>query len=94
MKWLEKQQEPPPPFTMREIDKNMFRLIMKKMKGKRVHGCDWIDAYSLKVASPLLEDSLLHLVNLSIRQSRFAKVWKPQLIHPVHNKKEKDQSLI
>ena len=90
-KWLEKRQQPPPPFTLREIDKKTFRLIMKKMKGKRVHGCDWIDAYSLKVASPLLEESLLHLVNLSIRQSRFAKVWKPQLIHPVHKKKEKDK---
>ena len=64
---------------------------MKKMKGKRVHGTDWIDAYSLKIASPLLEDSLIHLINLSIRQGRFAQVWKPQLIHPVHKKNARDK---
>ena len=63
---------------------------MKKMKPKRVHGIDWIDSYSLKVAAPLLEDSLLHLVNLSIEQSTFAKNWKPQLIHPIHKKTDKD----
>ena len=39
----------------------------------------------------ILEDSLMHLVNLSIRQRKFAVVWKPQLIHPVHKKKAKDE---
>ena len=68
----------------------MFRLIMKRMKGKRVHGVDWIDAYSPKIAGPLLEDSLIHLINLSIKQSSFATIWKPQLIHPCHKKKAKD----
>ena len=60
------------------------------MKSKRVHGTDWIDSYSIKMASPLLEDNLLHMVNLSIRQSKFATNWKPQLIHPLHKKKAKD----
>ena len=60
------------------------------MKGSRVHGVDWIDGYSLKVSAPILEDSLLHLVNLSIRMSRFSACWKPQLIQPFHKKKAKD----
>ena len=60
------------------------------MKGKRVHGVDWIDSYSLKLASPLIEDCLIHLINLSIRGSSFATRWKPQLIFPFHKKKEKD----
>ena len=64
---------------------------MKRMKGSRVHGVDWIDAYSLKVAGPLIEDCLIHLVNLSIRRSKFATRWKPQLIFPFHKKKEKDK---
>ena len=89
--WLETRGQPPPPFSLKEIDKKTFRMIMKKMKGKRVHGCDWIDSYSLKIASPILEESLMHLVNLSIRQRKFAVVWKPQLIHPVHKKKAKDE---
>ena len=39
----------------------------------------------------MLEDSLIHLINLSITQSKFAKNWKPQLIHPTHKKKAKDE---
>ena len=89
--WLGSRSQPPPHFTLKEIDVKTLRVIMKRMKCKRVHGVDWIDSYSLKIASPLMEDSLLHLVNLSIRQSKFAKNWKPQLVHPFHKKKAKDQ---
>ena len=89
--WLVRRRQPPPPFILREIDKKTFRIIMQKMKSSRVHGSDWIDAYSIKIASPLLEDSLVHLVNLSIKQSKFAKKWKPQLIHPFHKKKAKNE---
>ena len=63
---------------------------MQKMKCKRVLGINWIYSYSLKIASPLLEDSLLHKVNLSIRKSKLATSWKPQLIHPFHKKKAND----
>ena len=66
-------------------------MIMKRMKRKRVHGVDWVDSYSLKVAGPLLEDSLLHLVNLSFMQSMFANNRKAQLIQPFHKKKAKDE---
>jgi hypothetical protein len=31
------------------------------MKPKRTHGLDWIDSHSLKVANPLIEDSLILL---------------------------------
>ena len=48
-------------------------MIMKRLKNKRVHGMDWIlDANSLKIASPLIEDSFIHLTNLSIRTGSFA----------------------
>ena len=60
------------------------------MKSKRTHGVDWIDSGSLKLAGPLLEESLIHLINLSIRESRFSTSWKPQLIFPHHKNKAKD----
>ena len=63
---------------------------MRKMKPKRVHGVDWIDSYSLKIESPLVEEALIHLINLSINQSLFSTRWKPQLIFPLHKKDEKD----
>ena len=89
--WLEKEGIHPPPFQLNEIDKKTFRGIMKKIKGGRVHGVDNIDSYSLKISSPLIEDCLLHLVNMSIRKSKFSSKWKPQLIFPFHKKKEKDK---
>ena len=65
--WLQKRPEPPPLFKIKEVNKITLRRAIKRMKGKRVHGTDTIDSYSLKLASPLIEESLLHLVNLSIR---------------------------
>ena len=87
-KWLG-QKERLPKFSLQEINLNMLRKIIKKIKGKRSHGVDYIDSYSLKLAGPLIEDSLLHLVNLSITQKCFASNWKPQLIFPLHKKKSK-----
>ena len=63
---------------------------MRKMKPKKVHGSDWIDSYSLTIASPLIEDALIHLINLSILDRKFATRWKPQLVFPLHKKNEKD----
>ena len=88
--WISTRSESLPYFQLKEIDKKTFRMIMKKMKAKRVHGVDWIDAYSIKIASPLIEEFLMHLINLSIKKSMFAKTWKAQLILPLHKKKAKD----
>ena len=89
--WLRREGINPPPFQLKEIDKKTFRGIIKKMKSKRTHGIDWIDSFSLKASSPLIEDCLIHLINLSIRRSRFSSRWKPQLVFPTHKKKEKDR---
>ena len=88
--WLSKRSEPPPPFKLKEINAVEFRRILKKMKMKRTHGLDFIDSGSLKLAGPLVEESLIHLINLSIRQGRFSSRWKPQLISPHHKKNERD----
>ena len=62
---------------------------MKKFKNSRTHGMDFIDSSSLKLALPLIEDSILHLVNLSIENGDFAENWKIQLILPLHKKNDK-----
>ena len=60
------------------------------MSGGRSAGVDTIDSYSLKIAAPLLEDALEHLINLSIKSSKFSSLWKPQLIFPQHKKADKN----
>ena len=57
------------------------------MKGGTSCGVDKINSYSLKLAAPLVEDALLHLVNLFIQTSSFPKLWKHQLI-PQNKKKD------
>ena len=86
--WID-QKGALPEFKLKEINLTTLRKILKRMKGKRSHVVDLIDSFSLKLAGPLIEDALLHLINLSIRKSRFAAKWKPQLIFPLHKKAEK-----
>ena len=87
--WLQTRAEHPPPFKIQEITRDKLRFLIKRMKGGRSSGVDGIDSYSLKLAAPLIEDALLHLVNLSIRTSSFSNFWKHQLIFPQHKKSDK-----
>ena len=59
------------------------------MKGGKSCCSDGIDSFSLKLAAPLIEYALLHLINLSIRTSIFSAIWKHQLIFPHHKKGDK-----
>ena len=87
--WLDKRETTPPPFNLQEISRTKLRKLIKKMKGGRASGVDNIDSYSLKLAAPLIEDALLHLINLSIRSGSFSSFWKHQLIFPNHKKSDK-----
>ena len=59
------------------------------MKFSRSHGSDFIDSYSIKLSGPLIEDALLHIINLSITSGVFATSWKTQLVLPLHKKNDK-----
>ena len=78
-----------PVFKLKKINLMTLRKIIKRMKGKRSHGVDIIDSYSLKLAGPLIEESLMYLINLSISNQTFSARWKPQLIFPLHKKSKK-----
>ena len=74
-----------PNFILKKIDLSKLRKIMKKLKPSRSHGVDFIDSSSIKLALPLIEESILHLVNLSISSRKFSDLWKTQLVLPLHN---------
>ena len=59
------------------------------MKNKRSHGIDNIDSFSIKLAGPLTEDALIHLINSSIKSGLFSDHCKTQLINPLHKKESK-----
>ena len=89
--WLQKREQPIPNFSLKTIDMNTLRKAMKRIKGKKIAGADWIDSYSLKMAGPFIEESLLHMINLSIKSGIFPSAWKQQIILPLHKKKEKEE---
>ena len=72
--------------NLRRITKKELRRIMSHVKSGRSTGAVNIDGYSLKLAYPLIEDSILHLVNLSLEGRRFARAWKPLTVAPHHKK--------
>ena len=86
--WLSERSEPIPTFKLKTINKDKLRKLMKKLKPSRSHGVDFIDSYSLKLTSPLIEDSILHLVNLSISSNTYSRNWKFQLVLPLHKKND------
>ena len=68
-------------YNLKEINKETFRRIMKKCKGGKASGHTSIDGRTLKMTAPILEDGMIHLINLSIRGSKFANIWKHLTIH-------------
>ena len=87
--WLKSRQEPLPEFQLKTINIQKLRKIMKALKSSRSHGRDFIDSSSLKLAFPIIELAVLHLVNLSISSNTFADTWKIQLVLPLHKKNDK-----
>ena len=86
--WLNKRENIPE-FSLRKIDiRELRKIVRKSLKPSRSHGADFIDSYSLKLAFPIIEESILHLVNLSIGQHSYADDWKIQLVLPLHKKND------
>ena len=71
-----------PEYNLHEIDTRIFRKVMKESKGGTASGHTTIDGNSLKIAAPILEDAMIHFINLSIRECKFATMWKHLTIHP------------
>ena len=87
--FLNKRNQDIPVFALRKISLTMLRKILKKRKGNRSCGIDYIDGFSIKLAAPLIEDVLLHLVNLSIEKSQYPQLWKVNKVSPQFKKGDK-----
>ena len=87
--WLDSRESPIPEFSLKEINEEQLMEYILKMSGGKSFGTDKIDSFSLKLAAPFIKDVLLHIINLSISQHKFSKLWKTQLIHPLYKKGNK-----
>ena len=86
--YLSKRVIPIEEFKLKPISLETLRKHLTKMKGTRSHGTDYIDSYSLKLSAPVIEEVILHLVNLSISSNSYPTQWKYQLVLPFYKKKE------
>ena len=55
-KFLDKRENGITGLSLRRITITDLRSILKKRKGNRSSGIDYIDGYSIKIAAPLIED--------------------------------------
>lgn len=88
--WLARRTSPPPPFSMQPISDAKLILYLNRLKPSKALPSDMIDAFTLKLVSPVLLPAIIHLVNLSIASRTFAQAWKVQVVPPNHKKGDTD----
>ena len=86
-KYLEKQGKQDLTFSLKEIDDKKLDDLLKRLKGKKSHGLDWICGYSLKLGSNVIKEELKFIINLSISSGRFCEEWKRAKVLPVYKNK-------
>ena len=84
--WLDKRQMPISNLDLKPINIEDLRRYICKLKGGKSSGVDDIDSFSLRLAAPMIENVLLHIINLAITSGSFASCWKTQLVRPYFKK--------
>ena len=64
------------------IDEEFIKKLIKKLKGKKSCGLDWICGFSLKLAADVLSEELVLLINLSLKSGKFSTEWKRAKVLP------------
>ena len=67
--FLNKRNALIPEFDIKQITKSQLRQILKKRKGNRSCGIDFIDGYSIKLAAPLIDPDIIFWNSLENQQS-------------------------
>ena len=81
-RFLAKKKLPDEGFCFKELNENEILKLIKRLKGKKSCGLDWICGFSLKVAALELKQELKTLVNLSLLHGRFFSGWKKTKVLP------------
>ena len=76
----------PPAFALKPINEAKLASLLKRYKGGKALPSDHLCGNLLKVSSKVGLSALVHIVNLSIKESSFCHHWKHQLV-VVHHKK-------
>ena len=80
--FLSTRKPPDEGFKFKEIDDDEMLKLIKRLKGKKSCGLDWICGYSLKLSAKLLLPELKLLVNLTSRHGKYFSEWKKTKVLP------------
>ena len=81
-KYLSTKNIPKEGFSLKELDDEDVKKLLKQMKGKKSLELDWICGFSLKLSSECLTDELKALINIKIQKHKFVEKWKCSKILP------------
>ena len=76
-------------FSLGEVSKEEIEKVIKKLKPSKSTGADELDSFSLKISADIISIPVCHIVNLSLIQARFPKLWKYAKVLPLFKKHEK-----
>ena len=85
--YLNKKKIPADGFELKEVSEEVVSKLIKRIKGKKSCGLDWICGLSLKVVAKDLLPEITELINITIRKGRFATQWKKAKILPAFKNK-------
>lgn len=69
--FLDDKNIPDEGFELKELTENDVIKLVKKIKGKKSCGLDWICGYSLKIVANDLIPEIKELINITIRNGSF-----------------------
>ncbi len=78
-------------FRFKAIKVKDIRVAVAKIKNSKGSGVDDISSYFLKLALPLIENSLGLMFNKSVETSRFPDLWKVARVTPIFKGGEKTE---
>ena len=79
------------PFKFVAIDKGTIEKALNKIKTSHGSGVDNIASYFLKVAFPVISDSLCDILNLSLSSGIFPDSWKVARVAPIFKEGPTDE---
>ena len=74
------------PFHLKAVHPDKVEKIIAGLKNSKTAGVDFLDTTAIKMISKDVVPAITHIVNLSIRCSKFPESWKYAKIIPLHKK--------
>ena len=70
-------------FQLNPVHPDLIHKFISELRNSKATGFDNIDTYILKLICNDVTPSITHIINLSIRNSKFPRIWKHSKVIPL-----------